>query len=223
MLRFALLPDTAPVSISVRASRKQLVQIHIAAPLGFAGGLVHALSALSELASGLKTETRKAELARQTKERRSMWSRRRRSRPPRTQWVIAGADMPGRSTFATVRRNREAYSQRLMGVFLGLAGIGWVILAIQQGTVLGWVVAIIWIANKAAWENTVTLAPWTATRRSSAASAIGLNAPLASKGFKEPPHKWQPCQSASQLPIHLAALVFRCQDLRARRLLEQLL
>src|SRR5438445_3105463 len=79
MLRFSLYPDSAPISVSVRPSRRNLVQISILAPIGFAGGLVRGISALSELAEGIKGETRKAELARQAKDRRSMWSRRLRA------------------------------------------------------------------------------------------------------------------------------------------------
>ena len=79
MLRFSLYPDSTPISIAVRASRRNLVQISILAPLGLAGGLVRGISALSELVDVLKGETRKAELARQTKDRRSMWSRRLRA------------------------------------------------------------------------------------------------------------------------------------------------
>jgi len=79
MLRYALYPDTSPVSVSVRASRKNLVQISIIAPLGFAGGLARGLKALVELADGVKGETEKAHLRQRTKEARSMWNRRIRA------------------------------------------------------------------------------------------------------------------------------------------------
>jgi hypothetical protein len=35
---------------------------------------------------------------------------------------------------------------RLLAVFIGFASIGWIILAIEEGSVLGWIVALVWIA-----------------------------------------------------------------------------
>src|SRR2546426_5173899 len=81
MIRFSLLPnhDTRPISIATRAYRKDQVLISLKVPLAWTGALLNSLDALRELADGIQEEIGKAEMARKTKEARSMWARRKRA------------------------------------------------------------------------------------------------------------------------------------------------